>query len=427
MTRTLAMLLPALIATLPWLDPCAVRAQGVVRDSVGAISSGRGGANIAHSDNGAIILDNPAGLVNMAVPRRFDLGLDTLFTDLDYTDLQNNADGEVVPFPLPQFAYAEKAGNGRWAYGVGVFAPAGFGATYKLDHLLYGKRNYQSVGALIKILPTLAYKIDDRLSVGGTFGLAVSHARLHEPFNLQTGLLAGLPTLVDLEATGFAPTWSAGLQYELTEDTTIGLAYRAETRFRLDGDLRCDVTGTGFPLLASAYDARVDLVWPGSLGLGVKHRFAKKHQVSADVVWFDWSHAFDKLDLKLTHGSNPLFDMILGRKVRDRLLLDWRDSVALRVGYEYDITPKDVLRLGYIYHRNPIPDHTLCPLLMGTLEHAFSVGYGHDWGEWRMDVGYQYSFGPTNHVSRSSFVGGDFDFSTGKAQAHWLFVGFSFF
>jgi long-chain fatty acid transport protein len=427
MVRTVVKFLSTPAAVFLWLAPCTAWAQGVVRDSVGAVSTGRGGTNIAHCDNGVIILDNPAGLANMTTPSRFDIGLDTLFTDLDYTDPQNSVDGEVVPFPLPWFAYAQKPNNGRLAYGVGLLAPAGFGATYEMNHLLYGERTYESLGALLKLLPAVAYRIDDRLSVGAAFGLAISHAQLHEPDNLQTGFLRGMPTMIDLKATGFAPTWSAGLQYILSENTTIGLSYIAETRFRMHGDVKADVSGIGIPLLSTRADTEVDLVWPASLGFGVKHRLAKKHRLSADVLWVDWSHAFDKLDLKLTNLSNPLFRALLGPKAGDRLPMDWRDSVAVRLGYEYEVTPKDVCRFGYVYHPSPIPDDTLMPLLAGTLEHAFSVGYGHDYGRWRVDVGYQYSFGATEHVSRSRIIGGDFDRSTNKAQAHWLLVAFSFY
>jgi len=404
----------------------SVLAQGVVRDSIAATPSGRGGTNIAHFDNLSVILDNPAGLANLPEHERLDFGFDLLFTDLDYTDPLNNADAEVVPFPLPQFAYARKAGNGRFAYGLGVFAPAGFGAHYDLRHVLYGKREYNSLGALIKILPAAAYKVDDRLSLGAAFGLAVSHAQLEKPLNLQTGLFAGLPCMADIKATGFAPTWSLGMQYKLSEQTTVGLAFRGETRFRLKGDAKVDVSGIGVPLLKASYDAEIDLVWPRSLGAGIAHRFSDKHRASADVVWFDWSHAYDKLDLKLTDGSNPLFKLILGPKVRDTLPLDWRDSVAFRVGYEFFPTSRDVLRVGYVFHDSPIPAATLLPNLAGTLEHAVSVGYGHKWKRWGLDLAYQYSWGPKNHVAWSRLVGGDYNRSSVKAQAHWFFVSLSY-
>ncbi|MCH7873150.1 MAG: outer membrane protein transport protein [Planctomycetes bacterium] len=417
--------LVTLLITLPLTESNA-RAQGVVRDSVGAVSSGRGGTNIAHFDNLGIILDNPAGLANIREFERLDFGLDFLVTDLDYTDRLNNANGEVLPLPLPQIAYARKFANERLTFGFGVFAPAGFGATYHLKHLLYGKREYTSLGALIKILPALAWKIDERLSVGGTFGLAISHVQLEMPFNLQTGLFAGLPTMLNLKATGFAPTWSLGLQYRLTPNTTFGLAYRGETRFRLKGEAKLDVSGVGFLPLRANYDAELDLVWPRSLGAGVSHRFNKKHRTSIDVIWFDWSHAFDKLSLKLTDGSNPLFRLALGPKVRDTIPLRWHDAVAFRIGHEFSPTDKDVFRVGYIFHETPIPSATLFPNLAGILRHVVSVGYGHTWDKWGLDLAYQYSWGPTMRVGRSALVGGDYNHSSVKAQAHWLMIGLTY-
>ena len=408
------------------LTPNNLLAQGVVRDSVGPVSSGRGGTNIAHYDNLGIILDNPAGLANIKEFQRLDFGIDFLVTDLDYTDPSNNANGEVMPLPLPQFAFSRKFANERLTFGFGVFAPAGFGASYQLRHLLYGKREYSSLGALIKILPALAWKVDDRLSIGATFGLAISHVQLEMPFNLQTGLLAGLPAMLDLKATGLAPTWSLGLQYHLTPNTTVGLAYRGETRFRLQGSAQLDVSGIGFPLLKASYDAEVDLVWPRSIGVGISHRFNEKHRTSADVVWFDWSHAFDKISLKLSDGSNFLFKAVLGPKIRDAIPLAWHDAVAFRIGHEFFPNDRDVFRVGYIFHETPIPASTLIPNLAGILRNAVSLGYGHQWDKWRLDVAYQYSWGPTRRVGRSSLVGGDYNNSSVKAQAHWLFVGWTY-
>ncbi|RME40974.1 MAG: hypothetical protein D6788_02215 [Planctomycetota bacterium] len=425
--RTLSPSAPVFALTIcaQFLIVSQVQGQGVVRDSVAAVSSGRGGTNIAHRDNLTLFLDNPAGLVNIPGSGRLDLGLDILATDLDYTDPLNDANGAVIPWPLPSLAQVRKSSDGRWAYGIGVVAPAGFGARYWLRHPLYGKREYHSLGALVKILPAVAHKVDDRLSVGATFGLAISHAQLEMPFNLQNGLLAGLPAILDLKTTGFAPTWSVGLQYDLSKKTTLGLAYLGETRFHLRGDVKADVSGLGFPLLKAKYDAKLDIVWPRSLGMGITHRLNDRHRVSMDVVWVNWSHAFKSMDLALTNGSNPLFNLLLGHKVRQRFPLDWRDSVAFRFGYEYFPNAKDVVRLGYIFHENPIPDATLFPLLAGTLEHAVSVGYGHQWKTWRVDAAYQFSWGPTNHVRRSRIVGGDFNHSSVKAQAHWFFLTFS--
>ena len=406
---------------LSWGTSARVLADGVVRDSIGAISSGRGGTNIAHWDNAAIIHDNPAGLANIEDDGFFEFGLDLLFTDLDYTDPQNNADAEVLPFGLPEFAYARKSQDGRFGYGIGVFIPAGFGSQWRLKHRLYGSREYRSLGTLVKVLPAAAYQITDRLSVGGAFGLAISHIQLEMPDNFQTGLARGLPALIDLEATGFAPAWSLGLQYKLSDRTTLGLVYTGETRFRLQGNIDVDVSGFGFPLLRSRHDAQVDLVWPRSVGAGLTHRFNAKHRSSIDVVWFDWSHAFDKLDLELSNGSNPLFNLMLLPSRRDRLPMRWHDSVSVRLGHEYFINADDVLRIGYTYHPNPVPDDTMLPVLPGILDRLRT-----QMKRWRFDVAYQYSLGRTREIGRSRFIGGDFDSSTNKAQAHWLSLGFTY-
>jgi long-subunit fatty acid transport protein len=256
--------------------------------------------------------------------------------------------------------------------------------------------------------------------------VAVSHVELEGPFFLQTGVLSGAPTLMDLQATGAAPTWSIGLQYQLSDQTTIGLAYQDETRFRLDGSLDADVFGLGPGAVSSDFDADVDLVWPRSLGLGVAHWLGERHRFSTDVLWFDWSHAFNHVDLKLTDSSNPLFPALLGPEIRDRFPLDWRDSVSVRIGYEFFLTPCDILRAGYAYNSPTIPESTLTPFIPAILEHSFSAGYGKQWNNTRFDIGYQFAFGPETHVEESSLAGGDFSFSEVKAQAHWIFLGLTF-
>ena len=398
--------------------------DGVVRDGVGATSVGRGGTNIAHSDNGAVLLDNPAAMVNIPSTTYFELGIDAISTDLDYSDPENSTNARFRPMPLPQLSYMKRSPDGSWAAGLGVFLPAGFGAKYDLltapTNPFMGRHGYKSLGVLAKVLPAVAWKLSDRLSVGGSFGVGISHLELEAPMFLQTGLLTGAPSILDLQATGAAPTWSLGTQYKLSESTTFGLAYISETRFRLDGSLDADIFIPGLGVVQSDFDAQVDIVWPRSVGLGLLHQLNDCTQISADLLWFDWSHAFDRLDLKLTSATNPIVPAIVGPRVRDSFPLDWYDSVSLRLGYERSLTPCDVLRVGYTFVSTTVPSSTLTPLIPATLEHNFSVGYGKRLGSCRLDLAYQFAFGPERHVSGSRFVGGDFDFSESKAQAHWL-------
>ncbi len=233
MTRKAALGL-LIVGFLAW-GPAAAWADGVVRDGIGAISIGRGGTDVSNSDNGAVLLDNPAGIGNVDGNGLFEIGVDTLVTDLNFSSPRTDSDARHTLTPLPFLSYAEKSDDGRWAYGFGVFAPAGFGASYEINSPLFGPQQYRSLGALGKFLPGAAYHVTDQLTVGGTFGLAVSHVELQGPFVVQTGALRGVPSLLDVTTTGYAPTYSVGLQYKLDDQTMLGLAYTSESLFHRDG------------------------------------------------------------------------------------------------------------------------------------------------------------------------------------------------
>jgi long-subunit fatty acid transport protein len=275
---------------------------------------------------------------------------------------------------------------------------------------------YKSIGALAKVLPALSHKLTDRLSIGGTLGVGISHVELEGPYFLQgPSVFRGTPTLIDLQHTGAAPVWSVGLQYELDEATTLGLTYQSESRFRIRGGTRVEIPGLG----ASQYDSQLDITWPRSLGLGVRHELCAHRVVSCDVIYYNWSKAFDSFGLHLNSPSNPLFPSI-----EEQYPLDWNDSVSVRVGYERKFDSGLVWRLGYVHHSNPIPDRTLTPYIQATMEHSFSTGCGFNWREWDVDLAYMFMFGADRSVAASDFVGGDFDNARHHAQAHFMALSF---
>ena len=397
-------------------------ADGVIRDGVGAISMGRGGTNQGFSDNGAIILENPAAMSNISGTSLMDIGIDTVICDLNYTDPDNsNVNGDVTGFPSGMFGYVKRDPCSPWSYGFGVFAPAGFGADFHMTNPHTGDDTlYKSLGALIKVLPAVSYEVTDRLSVGATLGLAVGHAELEGPFYTQTGPFAGAPSLFDLQGTDVAITSGVGLQYELSPQTTIGVAYTEETRFVFDGSARATLI-TGLGNLESNFDAQADLVWPRSVAIGLKHELCCCRRFGFDVIWYDWSHAFDKLDLKLSNPSNPIVGGLLGNEARDSLAMNWDDSLSFRFGYEWDATDDLTWRLGYVYHDSPVPDETLTPYLDGILEHAITLGGSHRiMGSAYFNAAYQYSWGPNRSVDDSILVGDDHSGSTLDADAHWI-------
>jgi len=199
-------------------------AAGTISNALSAREAGRGGTNLAFSDNGVILMDNPAGMQGLidtcSCSKSFvDIGMVGLFTDLTYADADNPVNGAADnPTALGHLMIGRRISEDI-VIGFGAFAPAGFASDYNLQGppaALPGEQNYESFGALIRILPGISVRLTDRLSVGGTLGAAVSHIEIEGPYFLNSAPLAGTPTELDLQATGAALSWSLGLQYALT-------------------------------------------------------------------------------------------------------------------------------------------------------------------------------------------------------------------
>lgn len=409
------------IGCLIWICcASACHADGVIRDSLGARTTGRGGINLGFADNGQMILENPAAIVNMPSIRLREFGFDMLITDIDFSDPDNpRTSGSNNPFPMGQMSMAFKSPSSDVGFGFGIFPQAGFSATYDVNGPVpfSGPQRYKSIGALIRFLPALSWKVNDRLSVGGNLGVAANHMELEGPYFLQgPSPFAGTPTKFDFQGTGASLSWAVSLQYLLTQQTTVGVSYQSKTRFELDGSTQVEIPGLG----SSRFESLLDIEWPQSLGIGLQHQVNCCTRVGVDVTWFDWSSAFDSFDMTLVNPDNPVFAAVVGSSLNESFPLNWRDTVSVKLGVERDLMAGMVARAGYVYHRNPIPAETLSPFLQTTLEHAFSVGFGWQQNATEFDLGYQYSFSSEQNVGASQFIGGDFDNSTHNTKAHWV-------
>ena len=422
-------------------------AHGVVLDSIGATSSGRGGTNISHSDNGTLIHDNPAALVNMPQGKLLDMNLEFLYVDIDYDDAFDSDQTKGQVFILPSFSLVyKKSEESRFAFGAGAFASAGFGTEYRLKHSMtrdtpfgsipvsFGKQKYRSEASLVKLLAAASYKVNDRLSLGFSVGSSVQRLDLEVPYTLQTGPFTGLSVMSDISTHyGFGLTYTLGAQFKITDNTVIGVSYVSESRAALkgDADLFLPDEAPESPLFANRqaeYDFKSDVEWPRTIGIGISHKVGGSNKFAFDVVWFDWSSAFDSFNLELTDGDNAEFDAALGSEINDDFPLDWDSTFAFRFGYEYFHKGKsdDIFRFGYIFNDNPVPKDTQIPLIPGTLKHVFSTGYSHKWDKWEFDAASQFMMSDRDYVGTGQIVGGDYDDSSMKINAYLLFLGMKY-
>ena len=401
-------------------------AEGVVRDSIGPISSGRGGVNLGYADNLSLINDNPSALARLE-QFHLEVDLDFLKTDLNFEGSmgEDNAKDELFVLPSLMASWHVTKDPAPITVGLGFFMPAGFGAEFDLEHPVFGKEKYFSQCALYKLLPSVGIDLGKGFSIGGSIGPALEQAEFEAPCTFKSGPLTGLPGLMDISADGLGYCWGLGVQYRPTDRWTFGIAYVSETRINLEGDFKLDLTGVPLPVpvpdTTAKYDLEMENTFPRSLGIGGSYRF-DWGTVGLDALWFDWSSAFDALTFNLSNGDNPYFNAITGPTCSDQFPLRWHDSYTIRVGSEVFLSPNDTLRAGYIYITNPVPDRTLTPLIPANLEHSFSLGYGHRFGPVSIDLAYQFSFGERQEVDES-LVGPEFDDSSMLSMAHWFFLG----
>ena len=413
----------------------SIRADTIIVDGFSAISAGRGGANIAFADNGAMLLENPAAMVNMDAFTFVDGSAAILVADFNYKDPQNDANGRIHfpdnPGAVGEIAFIQKSQDGNSAFGIGIFVPAGYGSHFRLNPPplpLPGwptaKETYEGFDMIVKVLIGGAIRVNDRLSVGANAGFAFNHTILDAPYIFQTGPFAGAPTLTDFSSTGFAPAWAVSMHYKLSEKTMIGLSYTGEIRLNMEGDVNSTVFTAMGPLPTTSFDGQLDLRYPQSVGFGLKHEIDKKRRLGIDVIWYNWKNSSKSLDFKFTNPSNPgLFPAV----VRDSLPLNWDDSISIKVGFECEKDDGTILRCGYAFHDNAIPGSTITPLIPANLEHTVTFGITKTCGEKsHIDFAYMYSWGPEQPTNTSAILGGDYSFATVRSVYHVFYLGYGY-
>lgn len=357
--------------------------NALLRENIGAVASGRAGVNIAHTDNNVLIHDNPAALTEVK-GRIAEMNLDTLFVNPSFKNAYNNESLGNVICPLPSMSYVQELTD-TLGIGAGLFVPAGCQTDYKLYNPiyspLYGSQEYSSFIAFQKLLVALGWEPIESLSIGAGIGGAYNKMKMKEVYTFQGGAFAGFPVLLDMKADDIGFTWNLGLQWRVTDRTTVGLSYQPEHEFSMEGDAEVTL-GPGAAM--TPYDVAFDFTWPQTIGGGIAHQLTDAIKISADVKWFDWSSAFDKITFNLSNASGSS---------QDTLPLEWEDTYSVALGLDYDITSKDTIRLGYVREENPIPADTQNPLIPAVLAHQVHLGYGHDWENLSLNLAYAYAWG----------------------------------
>ncbi len=338
---------------------------GHILEGIGPIANGMGTAVTGNpQDPCGSAYWNPAGFATMP-SSMISGGMEIMMPNTHLTSsLRPNSFGPGMPpagmsgrtksrktmefIPGLALVYKPKDPAARWTIGVGMYGISGFGTDYpksKTNPILTPQapkgmgfgRIYSSM-AIAQVCPTFAYKMTDKWLVGAS--VIYDFAQLNvDPFP------GARPD--DANGDGF-PSYP-----NVYKDTANGAGFQLATLYRCDSGLKF-----GFSFKSTqwfekfqfnardemhhqrSFSYHIDYPMIVSGGIGYSH---KKFDADIDLRYYDYSGTagFDDTGFD-SHGAVKGFG--------------WDSIWEVATGIQYHVTKRLILRTGYIYNQNPIPD-----------------------------------------------------------------------
>jgi long-chain fatty acid transport protein len=368
----------------------------------------------ASTEDASVMWFNPAGLSKIKNPQ-FIAGLHLLLPDLSFTDDGTSTasgpnDSAGTLGAVPNFYYARPLDD-KTTLGFGVNVPFGQHIEYAEDWV----GRYQATNTDVNTVNfnlNFARQLTPKLSAG--LGLNVLMAQLvleqkmpnPSPFNADTD------KNIAIEANAQDYGWNAGLLYDLSEKTVLGLGYRSKITLDADGD----ITITTPDLLEFPGQISSRVVLPASWNLSMTHQLNPQWQLLADAQLSQWSQ-FDSL----------IIDTDLAGRVDSRQNL--KDAWRYALGTIYQMNDQWKIRTGLALDTSAVSSpEGRSPRTPDSDRLWYSAGFGYQWKKnLRLDTGFTYIQAEKAKVNyttdEQSYLVGEYDNHVwiASAQLVWDF------
>ena len=308
----------------------------------------------ATAEDASTIFYNPAGM-SMLSGTSFSVAGHAIDLSLKFSNSGSSAaaGGGVVPLgPLsggnggqagdvafvPNFYLAVPI-NDKWAVGLGVNAP--FGLKTEYDSAWVGR--YQGIKTEVttyNINPAVSYKITDMFSLGA--GVDYQHLKAKFTNAVATGIPgASTDGISNLDADDDAWGWNVGMLAQLSPATRIGLSYRSQMKYTLEGTASAAIPGG--PTLLPSTNINTDVTLPDMASLSVAHKLNDQWELLGDVTFTRWS----KIDTLTVNSSGGALDT---------LVFKFDDSWRVSFGANYHYSERWTFKAGVAYDQSPVQD-----------------------------------------------------------------------
>ncbi len=387
--------IPALsLLILLFCPPDAAASNGLNQIGFGAESIGMAGADLAVARDTSALNTNPAGLTRIKTSR-LDLGFAVADTgNIRHRDVFGNDTKNANQYPrLGNIGYARRLQGYPLTVGLGVFAQGGAGNAYNNLNTAFGTRDDLSIlFRVARITPGLAWQVNDRLSVGAS--VVGTYADLEQDFFPDTSFANPVDPSLSFfgfrlrRMNDFSAGIKLGLMYTFNDWLTLGAAYNNKVDINLKGRMTVDLSALGLGKVTYRNAVAKGIDQPQELGVGAAIQATDRLLVSLEMSWINWSEAVNRGVTRASHPDNPGAPSTLG----NTLNYNWRDQYVLAVGAAYQWNARTLLRAGYNYARNPIPNDNLNPLLNIIDKQHLTLGFGYTLdASWQVDGALEWS------------------------------------
>ncbi len=352
----------------------------------GAAAMGMAGAFVSIGNDATTVFHNPAGM-SFLKGTHISLG-GTIIKPIGSLSLPNwpvptqrNIDQLDQTFFAPNFYLTHRFG--KFAAGIGVFAPYGLGTKWPEDFPLryLGTSNEMQT---IFINPSISYLINDNLSVGGGVSYVTSKLSLNLVRMVEIGpYWAGDVPAALKDATGSAVAFNLGVLYK-TDSYSLGATWRSSFDIKYKGDIALDASGVPAPFkpyVPTTGSVETTFKFPDIFTFGVSFNPVEALTVGVDAQYYTWSR-YDKYVIDITYPSGPAEP--------ETVLENWKNTWIFRLGLQYQLNEALALRCGAIYDQTPQPVASIDPNLPDANRFALTAGIGYKIGRIVIDAGYQF-------------------------------------
>ena len=337
--------------------------------------------------------DQSAGSVTWIAPvAKFD-GTNTVGS----TRVSGNQGGDAIKDAAVGAAYAMWDYRPDLKFGVAITAPFGLRSEYE-DGWVGRYHAVESSITNINVTPSVAYRLTDKLSIGGGVQVSYVKARLSNDINMAAIIGAGqVDGRATIEGDDIGFGGDLGFLYEFTPQTRVGLNYRSQIKHELSGD--ANFTATTFQKAALGVNVRntgasANLTTPDTVSLGVYHEISPQWAVMSDVQWTKWSNF---KELRVSYDSGRA-DTVVDES--------WSDTWFFSLGATYTMDEKSKFHFGVAYDQSAVDDQHRTARIPDSDRYWLSLGYSYDFSpNLQTNIGYTYILGAGADINESSFQG----------------------